>query len=337
MGRVAIRLLVGPVFVAATVWGAAAISIDGPDSPLLAYSAATAFVLSAIACRFAIRPIERSAVIFSVLLTALLGWWLSISPSSEREWQPDVARSPTAHFHRDGNRVTVRNVRNFHYRSETDYDELWEERSYDLSKLRGMDMFLSYWGSPHMAHTVASWEFENDEHLAISIETRKERGESYSAVLGFFRQFELYYVVADERDVIRLRTDYRAEDVYLYRLRLTADQARQLLVDYLDEVNHLAREPVWYNALTHNCTTTIRLHMQHVGIHNPLRWQLFANGHLDELAYARGQIDTSLPFEQIRARSYISPVARAMSESEDYSTGIRRNLPDPRPVTVLEQ
>ena len=330
MGRVAIRLLLGPFFLAATVWGAAAISIDGPETPLLAYSAATAFVLAAIACRFAIRPIERSAVVFSLLLCALFGWWFSISPSGEREWQSDVARTPTAHFQRSGNRVTVRNVRNFQYRSETDFDELWEERSYDLSKLRGMDMFLSYWGSPHIAHTVASWEFENGEHLAISIETRKERGESYSAVLGFFRQFELYYVVADERDVIGLRTDHRGEDVYLYRLRLSADQARELLVDYLTEVNRLAREPEWYNALTHNCTTTIRLHMQNVGIRNPLRWQLFANGHLDELAYARGQIDTSLPFEEIRAKSYISPVACAMTVNEDYSAGIRRSLPDPR-------
>jgi hypothetical protein len=226
--------------------------------------------------------------------------------------------------------VTVRNVRNFQYRSVTDYDELWEERSYDLSKLRGMDMFLSYWGSPHIAHTVASWEFENGDHLAISIETRKERGESYSAVLGFFRQFELHYVVADERDLIRLRTDHRGEDVYLYRLRMTADQARELLVDYLDEVNRLAREPVWYNALTHNCTTTIDLHMQHVGIRYPLHWQLFANGHVDELGYAREQIDTSLPFEELRARSHITPLARAMAPGEDYSAVIRRNLPDPR-------
>ncbi len=169
MGRMAIRLLVGPIFLAATAWGAAAITIDGPDSPLLAYTAATAFVLSAIACRFAIRPIGRSAVIFSLLLAALVGWWLSISPSNEREWLPEVARPPTAEFHADGNRVTIRNVRNFQYRSETDYDELWEERTSDLSRLRGMDMFLSYWGSPHIAHSLASCEFEGGQHLALSI------------------------------------------------------------------------------------------------------------------------------------------------------------------------
>ena len=328
--RAAIRLLIGPIFLAATAWGAAAIAIDGPDSALLAYSAAAAFVLTAIACRLAIRPIERSAAIFTVVVAVLIGWWLSLSPSNEREWQPSVSRAATAQFDSDGDRVTIRNVRNFRYRSETDFDEVWEERRYDLSKLRGMDMFLSYWGSPHIAHTIASWEFEDGKHLAISIETRKERGESYSATLGFFRQFELYYVVADERDVVRLRTNHRGEDVYLYRLRMTADQARALLVDYLEKVNRVAREPVWYNALTHNCTTTIRLHMQQVGIRHPLRWQLFANGHMDELGYARGQIDTSLPFEELRARSYITPLARAMAPSEDYSAGIRRSLPAPR-------
>ena len=224
--------------------------------------------------------------------------------------------------------------RNFHFRSVTDYDERWGERSYDLSKLKGFDMFLSYWGSPHIAHTIASWEFEGGQHLAISIETRKEKGEAYSAVLGFFRQFELYYVIADERDLVRLRTDHRDEDVYLYRLRMPALQARELLVDYLEEVNRLAREPAWYNALTHNCTTTIRLHMQQVGVRHPLDWRLFANGHLDELGYSRGQIDTSLPFEELRSRSFISPIARALAPGEDYSAGIRLGLPDPRSETV---
>ena len=267
-------------------------------------------------------------MLFRSLLAALVGWWLSISPSNERDWLPEVAYAPTVQF--DGDRVTIRNVRNFHYRSETDYDARWDERSYDLSKLRGMDMFLSYWGSPHIAHTIASWEFEDGQHLAISIETRKEQGESYSAVIGFFRQFELYYVVADEQDLVRLRTDHRGEDVYLYRLRMSTDQAREVLVDYLEVANRLAEEPEWYNALTHNCTTTIRLHMQHVGIRNPLRWQLLANGHIDELGYARGQIDTSLPFEELRERSTITSVARALEPDEDYSEGIRRGLPDPR-------
>src|SRR6202035_2568939 len=112
------------------------------------------------------------------------------------------------------------------------------------------DMFLSYWGPTLIAHTIASWEFDDGRHLAISIETRKERGETYSALRGFFRQYELVYVVADEHDLIGLRTDYRGEQVYLYRLRVSAVPARALLVDYLQEINRLAEHPQWYNALT---------------------------------------------------------------------------------------
>ena len=155
-----------------------------------------------------------------------------------------------------------------------------------------MDLFLSFWGPTQIAHTIVSWEFDDGQHLAISIETRKEKGESYSALRGFFRQYELYYVVADERDLVGLRTNYRGEQVYLYRIRVPRSQARALLVDYLDEVNQLADHPQWYNALTQNCTTTIRGHAQNIGAGGRLDWRLLANGHLDQLLYERGQIDT---------------------------------------------
>jgi hypothetical protein len=325
MKRVLLTILAFPVFALAIAWGAAAIAIDGPASPGLSRGLAAVFGLASIACLLALRPFSRGLIAFCVLLLGVLAWWLSLAPSQDREWLPDVANPASAVF--EGDRVTVRNVRNFHYRSETDYDERWEERSYDLSKLRGLDMFFSHWGSPHIAHTIASWDFEGSEPLAISIETRKEQGEEYSAVLGFFRQFELYYVVADERDLVKLRTHHRDEDVYLYRLRMPTDQARELLVDYLEEVNRLSREPKWYNALTHNCTTTIRLHMQQVGIRNPFQWQLIVNGHLPELGHRRGQVNNDLPFAELKQRSFVSPVALALGPDESYSQGIRRGLP----------
>jgi len=237
-----------------------------------------------------------------------------------------VARTARATF--DGSRVTIENVRNFRYRSESDYDQLWETRTYDLDAIRAADLFLSFWGPTQIAHTIVSWDFGNGQHLAISIETRKERGESYSALRGFFHQYELYYVVADERDLVGLRTNYRGEQVYLYRFNAPAPQARALLVDYLSQVNQLADHPQWYNALTQNCTTTIRGHAQNIGAGRALDWRLLLNGHLDELLYERGQIDTSLPFADLRARSNITEKAKAADDSPDFSTEIRQGWPD---------
>jgi hypothetical protein len=289
---------------------------------------AAGFAAASAALLIWARPIRRALTGFAGLFLILILWWISIEPSNERDWLPDVARAPMAVI--DGDRVAIRNVRNFDYRSETDYDERWEERSYDLSKLRGADIFLIYWGSPWIAHTIMSWQFEDAPPLAISIETRKEKGEAYSAVLGFFRQFELYYVVADERDVVRLRANYRGEDVYLYRLLAPAETARALLLDYLEEINRLAAKPRWYNALTHNCTTTIRHHAQNVAPRNPFNWRILLNGRLDELGYQRGSIDTSLPFDELRARSQINERAKAANDAPNFSMRIREGLPGQR-------
>jgi hypothetical protein len=223
--------------------------------------------------------------------------------------------------------VTIENVRNFKYRSESDFDQRWETRTYNLDRIRGVDLFLSFWGPTQIAHTIASWEFDDGQHLAISIETRKERGESYSALRGFFHQYELYYVVADERDLVGLRTNYREEQVFLYRIRLPASQARALLFDYLYEINRLAKYPQWYNALTQNCTTTIRGHAQNVGVGGRLDWRLLANGRLDQLLYERGQIDTELPFAELRVRSNITERAKLAGNSPDFSARVRDGLP----------
>ncbi len=181
-----------------------------------------------------------------------------------------------------------------------------------------------------IAHTIASWEFADGSHLAISIETRKEVGEQYSAVLGFFRQFELYYVVADERDVIGVRTNHRGEDVYLYRLKTPPPVARAILADYLKTVDRLATHPKWYNALTHNCTTTIRRHAQHVAPQNPFNWKILVNGYIDELGYERGTIDTSLPFEELKRRSDITQNGIEAGDDPDFSRRIREGLPGER-------
>jgi len=316
--------LLAPLLAASFAWACAALYFDGPFSGWLS----AVFACAAILVLGWIRPFWMRFSLFAVLILAVITWWLSIEPSNDREWLPDVARPPTAQI--DGDRVAIRNVRNFVYRSEFDYDENWEERTYDLSKLQGVDIFLIYWGSPWIAHTIMSWVFEEGPPLAISIETRKEIGEAYSAVRGFFRQFELYYVVSDERDVIRLRTNYRGEEVFLYRLRAKPGVARGVLLAYLEEINRLSETPRWYNALRYNCTTSIRHHVQSVTPGNPFDWRILLNGRIDELGYERGSIDTSLPFEELKMRSNITDRAKAIGGGDDFSVRIRDGLPGRR-------
>ena len=224
VARLLIRLVLWGVVLGGVAWGAAALWFDGPASRPLAGALAAAYALASLVLFVKVRPRGRACAAVVVLFAVVLGWWLSLEPSNGRNWQRDVARLPVADI--QGDTVTIRNVRNFDYRSETDYTERWETRTYDLSRLQGLDLFLIYWGSPSIAHTILSWQFDDGPPLAISIETRKEEGENYSAARGFFRQYELYYVVADEDDVARLRTNYRNEDVYLYRLRTPPARAR---------------------------------------------------------------------------------------------------------------
>jgi len=327
--RLTARVLLTPLIVLMVAWAAAALWFDGPASRLAAAGSSAVLALGCLATLILLRPYWLAMLAVAAAVASVFVWWLSILPSNERDWQPDVARPATVII--EGNRLTVRNVRNFDYQSETDYTEGWESRSYNLDQLRGIDLFLCFWGPTLIAHTIASWDFADSLPLAISIETRKERGESYSAVRGFFRQYEVYYVVADERDVVRLRTNYRGEHLYLYRIRMPVDQARQLLLDYLSEVNRLAQQPKWYNALNHNCTTAIRYHLKHLGLAQRLDWRILANGRLDELLYQRGSVDTRLPLAELRQLSEINVRAKAAGQDPHFSARIREGVPNPHP------
>ncbi len=265
----------------------------------------------------------RGLALTAAIFLGVLFWYLSLQPPQHADWQPDVAALPRAEI--DGDRLTIHNVRNFDYRSETDFTPRWETRTYDLSKLDGLDMFFSHWSGPAIAHTIMSWSFSDGQHLAISIETRKVVGQEYSSVAGFFRQYPIYYAVADERDVVRLRTNYRGEHVWLYRLQSARPgAARALLLDYVASINALAERPAWYNAHTDNCTTTIQRHARHLNPGaNPFDWRLLANGHLPELLYEQGRIDTSLPFDELERRSHIDARAQAADQDPEFSARIR--------------
>jgi hypothetical protein len=301
-------------------WASLALAIDGPGRAL-----AGAYALVSVALLAFVRPRGWARLGCALLFALVLGWWLSLAPSNDRRWLPDVSR--LARIRRAGERLVVENLRAFEYRSEQDVTPRWEERSFELSRVAGVDLFVCDWGAPMIVHTILSWEFEGGEHLAISIETRKEEGETYSAVRGFFRQFELYYAVGDERDLIGVRTAVRGERVRLYRLAVPPDQARALLLSYARRIEGLSADPAWYNAVTHNCTTSIRLQAVDLGIERPWNWRILVNGYGEELLYLRGMLDTSLPFDELRARSDVTEVSRAAASSPAFSERIRRALP----------
>jgi hypothetical protein len=269
-------------------------------------------------------------VVFAIVLLA----WTRIPASNHRDWQPDVAVLPYAQI--DGDLVTVHNIRNADYRSETDYTLHYYDKTFDLSKLDGVDLVAVYWMGPAIAHVFLSFEFQGGDHLAISIETRKEKGESYSTIAGFFRQYELYYVVADERDVIRLRTNYRKdppEDVYIYRLQGPIENGRRLFLQYMEEINALKQTPQWYNTLTTNCTTVIWMNTRINPGHLPFSWKILASGYVPQYLYEMGRLDTHLSFPELQQRAHVNARAHAADKAADFATQIRAGIPGMNSVT----
>jgi len=324
-----LRILIAIPVLLVTLWWTLALYFAAPGPAFVQVGLAVVYLLGTIALLVWLRPFRLALGIWAVVLVVIVFWWGTILPSNEGDWQPDVAQLPSAEI--QGDTLIFHNVRNVDYRTETDYTVRYEDRTYDLSKLRGLDLFMIYWGSPMIAHTIMSWQFEGSLPLAISIETRKKVGQEYSALEGFFKQYEFIYVVADERDVVRLRTNYRGEEVYLYRLKTPIPQARALLLDYVKSMNELVDHPQFYNALTANCTTSIRRHVKHINPGAPpFDWRLIANGYGDELLYERGTVDTKMSFLELRARSRINARAKAADQDPFFSLRIREGIPDPR-------
>jgi hypothetical protein len=257
-----------------------------------------------------------------------MGWWGTILPSQNRLWADDVSRQ--LHAHVDGNIVTMDNVRNFEWRSDTDYTQRWETRSYDLDRLRSVDVALSYWSGPAIAHTLVSFGFDDGQFVTFSIEIRKERGESFSSVGGFFKQFETSLVAADEHDIMRVRTNVRGEDVYMYRVRLPQQEMRSLFVAYLGESAALVREASFYNTLTANCTTIVYALAKRIVPGLPMDWRLLASGYLPDYLYDVGGLTPGYSMEALRAAGRITDRAIATDKAApgvNFSQAIRQGLP----------
>jgi hypothetical protein len=343
-GRRALRILlaslVGVLIAAVTAWGSLAIDYRAPFGVAARQVLAIVFAVLGVAAIIGLfaRRMRFASVGFLVSFVLLLVWWSRIEPRNDRDWQPEVARLAYADV--NGDQVTVHNIRNFDYRSEIDFTPRYYDKTFDLSTLDTVDIIATYWMGDAIAHMMVSFGFAGRDYLTVSIETRKERTESYSTLAGFFKEYELYYVVADERDLIRVRTNYRKdppEDVYLYRVNGPRENARRLFLSYIAEINSLNDHPEFYNTLTTNCTTNIWMHSKVNEGSPPLNWKILVSGYVPLFLYEIGRLDTRLSFDELRRRSHVNDAAHAANDAPDFSQRIRANVPMPPRVAEAER
>jgi Domain of unknown function (DUF4105) len=310
-------------------WATLAIFYSNLPWPWLRLAMAVAFVGFGIWALWLTRR-PRRFVIFAGAYAVLLIWWtFFIPPSHDRPWRPEVAVLPHAII--DGGRVRITNVRNFTYRTRNDFDIRYEEREVLLSHLQTVDLFVSYWHDGPVGHTFLSFGFDNAPPIAISIETRPEVGEGFDPIASLFKQFELIYLVGDEHDLVGSRAIHRKEDIFLYRIRTTPKNARQLFLIYLERINELYDRPEWYHLLSNSCTINIIRYANRIGPSRGFDLRHFLNGFIDRYVYATGAIQTDLPFDELRRRSHINDVVRKEYDAPDFSERIRARVPTIHP------
>jgi hypothetical protein len=311
------------------VWANLAIAYQLPGSAAVRIGACLVLNLIALAALVAIvrRKHWRAVLVYAAAYALLLAWSGSISASNDKNWAVDVVHGITGIV--DGDRLSVSNVRNFSWRTEAEYTPAWEERTYDLSQLRALDLFLIYWMGPSIAHTIMSFGFDDGRYLDFSIELRRTQNDQYSAVAGFFKTNELVFIGADERDLMTLRK-VRNEQIQLYRLRTPPERARALLVEYVKQANDLAINPRFYNTLTTNCTTAIFDMMHAVTSSIPFDWRIILTGHLPYYLYEHGAVDTRIPIEELRERADVTGRVDGSLTEVEFSSRIREGVPAPR-------
>lgn len=253
------------------------------------------------------RWLKRLAIIVLALTGA--GWvaWSRVQPSNERSWIPEQSRLPVAMF--DGDRVVIDNVRNFDWRTDGAPVEWWDRRSYDLSRIESVWFVLTPFSKDRRgpAHAFLSFGFADSQYVAVSIEARREVGETYSILKGMLKGFEITYVIGDERDLIGVRTERQRDEVYVYPIRAEPAAVRRLFTGMLERANELARQPEFYGSLRNNCTTAILSHVNRIGdAHIPYGWRVLLPGYSDGLALELGLIDTELPLDSARNRFRIN-------------------------------
>lgn len=328
IGSVLLRVVASVGLAMGFGWGGMALSYQlcgGTLGKGIGVTLWAALGMAVLVCMWRGRPGLATAILVSAVAVFTI-WWRGIEPSDTRAWADDVARHVVSRV--DGDIVTLENVRNFDWRTQESYDANWETRTYDLSKLASVDVACSYWMGPAIAHTLVSFGFSDGQFVTFSIEIRKERGESFSAVGGFFKEFETTLIAADERDILRVRTNVRGEDVYLYRIAaITKDDMRQLFMGYLDEGKALLERPRWYHTLTGNCTTIVYEIARHVVKALPLDYRLIVSGYLPDYLYDAKALTPGVDLETLRAKGRITDRAKEADRDQDFSHRIRDGVP----------
>jgi Domain of unknown function (DUF4105) len=327
--KIALRVCLSILVAAMTAWSAGAIYYAPVDGSALRAAVAALFLAATIFAFIFLPQRHRTLKLFFALFAVLVALFFRIPASNHRDWQPEVAVTPWAEI--KGDLVTIHGVRNFDYRTETNFTPRWEDRTYDLRKLDSADIIAVYWAGKAIAHVMVSFGFGGKDYLAVSIETRKEKGESYSTLAGFFRNYELIYIPADERDIIRVRSNYREpqEQVYIYRTRGPLRNIRRVFLDYLKTMNDMRERPRFYNTLTTNCTTSILTHTRLNPESPPLSWKILLSGYVPDYLYDLGRIDTSMPFAELEKISLVNARAHAADKDPAFSQRIREGLPKP--------
>jgi hypothetical protein len=327
---VLLRILVSVLVIAPlSAWGALALWFRLPAPEALRAAGAIVFAilgLAAIAALFTRRSLVGIGA-FAAAFCALLVWWNTIKPPLDGDWAPDVARQTTGTV--AGDILTLSDVRDFDWRTDHDYTEKWSRRSYDLSKLKTLDLFLAYWAGPEMAHVIMSFGFEDGEHIAWSVEVRRERSSVFSPIADAFKSHTLVYLATTERDSVRLRTNVRGEDVRLYRLNTPPERARALLIEYALQATALAGRPKFYNSITANCATVVFKIVRAAGGTFPFDWRLVVNGFLPGYLYDHRVVVTTMPLRELMERARVSEKAKAADSSPDFSQAIRVGVPSP--------
>jgi hypothetical protein len=295
------------------------------------------FVTASVGVLFFLKPRRRGFGVFLALVTAVLVYyWGYIPPSNDRHWRKDVSVLPWAEI--DGNHVSVHNIRNSEYRTATDFDLHHYDRTFDVNQLRSMDFFMCFWAPMPFCHTMMSFGFENGDVLCVSIETRPEEHEGYSALASCFKQYELIYVAGDERDLVRSRTNLRDEAVYLYHIDTTPEAMRRVFLSYCRRMNDLKAHPEWYYILTRNCTTDIPRRDGQSRWTLPESWKVILNGFVDQYLYREGSLDQRMPLAELRKAGHINTRGENADKDPEFSRLIRAGIPElERATTVTKE